>query len=409
MKTDSPFYAWIVVAASFLMMLGYYGTSGSFGLFLKPMEEALNSTRAATSGAMSTFMAMSGILGIITGRLSDKYGPKGIMAIGAALGGLGYLLMNDVNALWQLHLFFGFMVGISMGTCFTPIIATVSKMFAEKRVLAVGITTIGIAAGQMALPPLIALFMADHGWRSSFLLLAIVQWLLAIPAVIFLKKLTHQGNSKLLNTESSRHSSVENVKMQEPARQWTPGEAVKTVPFWMFSIIGFVTAAGFYVVLVHVVAYAIDTGIEPPNAALILTFLNVGLIIAQFLVWGLTKKLSSRFTIMILLGIQALALFLLIGSKGFTVLIALGLLYGFGFGGSNTVRLSMISEIFGTHSAGSIIGIVTVAWAVGGVCGPVLAGYIFDISRSYDVAFLVGGIFLTVGAISGLFLKSPRS
>ena len=167
------------------------------------------------------------------------------------------------------------------------------------------------------------------------------------------------------------------------------------------------TAASFYIVLVHVVAYAIDAGIKPTDAALILTFANVGLIAAQFLVWGLTTKLSSRFTIMMLLALQALALLLLMGAKGFTMLIALGIIYGFGFGGSNTVRLSMVSEIFGTRSAGTILGLVTVAWAAGGVFGPILAGYIFDISRSYNIAFLVGGLLLTMGAVSGFFLKAP--
>ena len=109
---------------------------------------------------------------------------------------------------------------------------------------------------------------------------------------------------------------------------------------------------------------------------------------------------------MILLALQAVAIFLLIGASGYTALIALGLIYGFGFGGSNTVRISMISEIFGTHSAGAILGLVTLAWATGGIFGPILAGYIFDVSQSYDVAFLVGGLLLAMGATSGFFLKS---
>ena len=409
MKTASPRSAWLVVTTAFIIMFGYYGTSGSFGLFLKPMEEALYSSRAAASGAMSTFMAVSGILGIITGRLTDKYGPKIIIAVGAFLGGLGYLLMSQVSSLWQLHVFFGVMVGISMGTCFIPIVATVSKWFAEKRVFAVGMTTVGIAVGQMLLPPVVALFMAEYGWRSSYVLLAIVQWVVAIPAVLFLRTKPKESPSNLLNQSGGATLATNPTIGLKQSRKWSPGEVIRTVPFWMFSIIGFVTAAGFYIVLVHLVAYAIDTGIKPTDAALILTFINVGLICAQFLVWNLTTKLSSRFTIMILLAIQALAIFLLMGTQGFTILIVLGLIYGFGFGGSNTVRLSMVSEIFGTHSAGSILGLVTVAWSIGGMCGPILAGYIFDLTRSYDIAFLVGGLFLTAGAASGFFLKAPAS
>lgn len=400
-------WGWLVIAASIIVMFGFYGTSGSFGLFLKPLEATLESTRVAASGAMSTFMGLSGIIGVIAGRLTDRYGARVIIGIGAFLGGLGYLLMSQVSSLWQLHLYFGIMAGASMGTCFTPIVATVSKWFTEKRVLVVGLTTVGIATGQMILPPIVAFFMADHGWRSAYVLLAIVLWITAVPAVILLRKKPPQNSAVSLSQQIDRSTANNKVAISNQSRQWSAREAIRTVSFWMFLIIGFVTAASFYVVLVHVVAYAIDTGIKPTDAALILTFINVGLVAAQFLVWVLTTRLSSRFTIIILLAIQALALFLLMGANGFTMLIGLGLLYGFGFGGSNTVRLSMVSEIFGTRSAGAILGLVTVAWAAGGIFGPILAGYIFDISRSYDIAFLVGGLLLTMGGVSGFFLKAP--
>ena len=104
---------------------------------------------------------------------------------------------------------------------------------------------------------------------------------------------------------------------------------------------------------------------------------------------------------------QALALFLLMGVTSFYMLIVLGIVYGFGFGGSNTIRLSMIAEIFGTRSTGEILGLISIAWAAGGIAGPILAGYIFDLSQSYDIAFLSSGLLLAVGAVSGFFLKAP--
>jgi len=191
-KTDFS-WRWLVVIASTITMFGFYGTSGSFGIFLKPIEEELGSTRAAASGAMSTFMGLTGIIGILAGRLTDRYGARVIVGLGALLGGLGYLLMYQLSSLWQLHLYFGVMAGASMGTCFTPVLATVSKWFTEKRVLAVGLTTIGIALGQMILPPLIAYFMADHGWRPAYVLLAIVVWVTAVPAVILLRRKPQQN------------------------------------------------------------------------------------------------------------------------------------------------------------------------------------------------------------------------
>jgi MFS family permease len=401
------FRSWAVVAASIVVLFGFYGASGSFGLFLRPLEVAFGSTRTVMSGAMSTYMAVGGIVGIIAGRLTDRYGARVIIGIAALIGGLGYLLMSQVNSLWQPHIFFGIMAGSSVGACFTPIIATVSKLFTEKRVLMVGLTSLGMALGQMIVPPIVAFFMIDHEWRSAYILLAVVVWITVIPAVIFLRKKPVPDSAISLNQQVDSSISEAKAPISRQSKQWSVGAAMRTVPFWMFIIINFVTAAGFYIVLVHIIPFAIGSGIKSTDAALILTFLNGGTIAAQFVIWFLTMRLGSRLTIISHLAIQALALFLLMGANSFTVMIILGLVFGFGFGGSCTVRLSMISEIFGTHSTGTLLGLISVAWAVGGICGPILGGYVFDLSKSYEIAFLVGGLLLTVGSASGFFLVAP--
>ena len=98
-------------------------------------------------------------------------------------------------------------------------------------------------------------------------------------------------------------------------------------------------------------------------------------------------------------------MFLLIEVNSLQLLIILVVVLGFGLGGSNTIRISMIPEVFGTRSGGKFLGIISMAWAVGGVTGPFLAGYIFDLSQSYNAAFLTAGIMLAIGAVSGFFLK----
>ena len=98
-------------------------------------------------------------------------------------------------------------------------------------------------------------------------------------------------------------------------------------------------------------------------------------------------------------------MFLLMEVSSFHLLIILMVVFGFGFGGSITIQLSMIPEVFGTRSGGEILGLISMAWAVGGVVGPILAGYIFDLSQSYSMAFLTAGLLLAIGAVSGFFLK----
>jgi MFS transporter, OFA family, oxalate/formate antiporter len=390
-----PSWGWMVVVGATIMTFGFYGASGSFGVFLKPIEESLNLTRASASSAMSTFMAIFGLSGIISGRLTDKYGPRIVIGAGAVIGCLGYLLMSRASSLWQIHLFFGVVAGASMGTCFTPLVTTISKWFIEKRVLAIGITTIGISLGQMTVPIIAAFLIAGNGWQPAYIILAIVVLITSIPAAI------------LLGKKPQSYTQEIDIKTSRPSIGLSAGEAVRTVPFWMFIIIGIVNASGFYIILVHIVAYAIGLGILAVDSALILTFINIGSIMTPFLVWYLARRIGSRFTLISMLGIQAVAFFFLLGTTGFYYLAIVGLIFGFGFGGSNTIRISTIPEIFGTRSAGAIIGLISVAWSIGGIIGPILAGYIYDVSHSYSLAFLIGGLLLTIGVVAGFFLKPP--
>jgi MFS transporter, OFA family, oxalate/formate antiporter len=401
-------WGWIIVAAATLMTLGFYGASGSFGVFLKPIEDALHVTRTLASSIMSTFMVFTGITGIICGWLTDKYGPRIVIGVGTIVGSSGYFLASQANSLWQLQLSMGVLAGASMGTCFAPLIATTSKWFSGKqRVLSVGILTAGIALGQMSLPVLIAHLIASSGWHPAFIILAIEVLITAVPAFFLMGKRPSPDINRDLNQISLKSTPAAINDKETVAREWSPGQVIRTTPFWMFFIMGFVTALGFYILMVHIVAYATDLGIVDTDAALILTFVNIGIIISLLLVWNLVRKISNQFALVIVFGLQAVALFLLMRATSFFGLAAMGLLYGIGFGGSNTVRLATIPEVFGTKSAGVIIGMASVAWSIGGIIGPILAGYIFDISHSYNVAFLVGGLLMIVGALNGSLLKTP--
>jgi OFA family oxalate/formate antiporter-like MFS transporter len=230
------------------------------------------------------------------------------------------------------------------------------------------------------------------------MMLAGIVWITAIPLVIVLgKKPPQPAGSDRGSVESRVGESIQ-------SREWSAMEAAKTAPFWMLMITGFVLSAGFYFVSAHVVAYATDVGISVTSAALILTVMGVGGIAGTLLAWSITVKLGNRGALLLLLGIQTLALLFLIWATSLWLLFALVLFFGFGLGAASPVRTTMIPHLFGTRSMGTIMGLATFAWAVGGIAGPVLAGYIFDLSQSYDIAFLAGGLLLIIGMLAVYYL-----
>lgn len=106
--------------------------------------------------------------------------------------------------------------------------------------------------------------------------------------------------------------------------------------------------------------------------------------------------------------VGTLAMFLFIITQSVWALYAVAVLFGFGFGAASPVRMAMAPPLFGLKSIGAILGYATFAWSVGGIAGPFLAGYIYDMSESYDIAFAAAGALLIIGVLAVYFFGSHR-
>jgi MFS family permease len=402
---NNPFsYGWIIVIVSLILLAGSFGTQLCFGVFLKPLSEEFGWTRAATAGAMSVVMGIAGLIGILTGKLTDKYNVRIIITIGVLIGGLSYLLLANMHALWHLYLYFGLGAGICIGSTYTPVNATISKWFVQKRALALGTALLGITIGQMVLSPITAYIITEHGWRAAYLVLSMVVFVTAIPAVILIGKTppvpAHTKSSQKGISKSGQYAQ---------SQGFSAAEASKTAPFWMLMITGFVLSAGFYFVASHIVPYATDIGISVTAAALILTMTGIGGIAGTLLAWSITVKLGNKYALLVLIAGEALAMFLFIFTHSTWSFYAVAIVFGFSFGAASPVRMAMIPPLFGLKSIGIILGLATFAWSVGGIAGPFLSGYIFDVSRSYDKAFVSGGMLLLIGVLTVYFFGSHRT
>jgi MFS family permease len=397
-------YGWIIVTVSLILLIGSFGTQLCFGVFLKPLSEEFGWTRAATAGSMSVVMGISGLIGILMGKLTDKYNARIIISIGVLIGVVSYLLASNMNALWQLYLYFGLGAGICIGSTYTPVNATISKWFDEKRALALGTALLGITIGQMILSPITVYIITEHGWRAAYLVLSVVVFVTAIPAVVLI------GKSPLVPAQArSSPKGVPKAGQSERPKEFSAAEASKTAPFWMLMITGFVLSAGFYFVASHIVPYATDIGISVTAAALILTMTGIGGIGGTLLAWSITVKLGYKYALLVLIAGEALAMFLFIFTHRTWSFYAVAIVFGFSFGAASPVRMAMIPPLFGLKSIGIILGLATFAWSVGGIAGPYLSGYIFDVSHSYDTAFVFGGILLVIGVLSVYFFGSHRT
>jgi MFS family permease len=164
------FYGYFVVTAAFFILVVSFGPYSAFGLFLNPLIAEFGWTRALTSGAFSLSMFIYGLLGIVVGGLTDRFGPRLVVTLCGLLIGLGYLLTSMVSTLWQLYLFFGIIAGVGMSGVWVPQMSSVARWFVKRRSLMTGIVIAGTGISQLIAPPIISRLIAVYDWRTSYIM-----------------------------------------------------------------------------------------------------------------------------------------------------------------------------------------------------------------------------------------------
>jgi len=403
-KTEPRFfYGYIVVVAALLIILLHYGTRSSFGVFFKPLLNEFDWTRALTSGAFTLSMLMQGVGSVIMGRLNDKYGPRAVMTLCSFFLGLGYLLMSLTSGVWHLYLFYGVIIGISMGGSFVALLSTVARWFVKRRGMMTGIVIAGMGIGTFIMTPMSNWLISIYNWRTSYIILGVIVLVTSILATQFLKRdpkairLVPYGADK--NKEIRSFSGDEGYSLKE---------AAGTMQFWMVMLIYFCLGYFVFTVYVHLVPHITDLGISATNATNVLAVMGAFNAIGCIVLGGVADRLGSRRVITISFILVTAALFWLVPIREVWMLYLFAIIYGIGSGGGAPVESTVVAELFGMKSHGSIFGLVSCSFTIGSAIGPLLAGYLFDVNGSYQMAFLVCAGLGIVGVMMAAILRPTK-
>jgi len=395
-STGKPqfFYGYIVVIAALFTMILMFGVYNSFGIFFKPLLTEFGWTRAMTSAAFSLSWIMQGLLAIIMGKLTDRLGPRIVMTICGFFLGLGYLLMSQVGTIWQFYLFYGVIIGLGMAGSWVPLVSLAARWFLKRRGMATGIIISGIGIGTLIGPPLAEFLISIYDWRQSYLILGITVMVLVVSAAQFMKRDPAQ-----IGQTPYGENTVEEQGLELATNSLTTKEAIATKQLWL--VMGMVFCYGFslFIIMVHIVPHATEIGISATSAARILAAIG-GVSIAGKIVMGFTAdRIGSRQSFIIGFILISASLFWLPSIKELWLIYAFAAVFAFGYGGCTVAQPPLVAMLFGLRSHGAIMGIVTFGFASGAAAGPLIAGYIFDISGSYQGAFLLGAVTGIIGLI----------
>jgi len=401
-KKPGFFYGYIIVLAGFVILGASAGGFYTFGVFLKPVSAEFGWTRAVTSGAYSLSFLLCGVGGAVMGGLNDRFGPRMLMTASGFFLGLGFLLMSQLTAIWQLYLYYGVMVAIGISTL-PPIMSTVARWFVKRRGLMTGIAYSGVGTGTIIMPPMARWLISTYDWRTSYIIMGIIILVFIILAAQFLKR-----DPAKIGQVPYGESEVKQRSLVAESEGLTSQQAIHTKQFWILCAIyccyGFFVQATF----VHIVPHATDIGISAISAASILSIIGGLSIFGRIGAGSASDRIGSKRALIIVFSLMLAALFWLQLAKELWGLYLFAVVFGFSYGGMAVQQSPITAESFGLRAHGAILGMILFSVTVGGAIGPLLAGRIFDVTSSYQQAFLICGVVGIAGLILTSLLKPIR-
>lgn len=400
------FYGWVIVAAGGLILLLEWGFQYSYGVFFTELCTDLDWTRTMVSGAYSLGFLWHSVIYLPSGRLNDRYGPRLTLAISIIALSTGYALMSVINAPWQLYIFYGVIVGTGMGFGLVPVVSTVSHWFVARRGMVLGLTMVGIGIGTLVLVPFAQFLINKFDWRNSYLLIAGILLVIGLPISRLMR--LHPSEKGLLPyginemAEGSKHNNLLSTV------NFTFKQAIKTKAFWllftMYVFLSFVAQ----MVMVHLKAYAIDFGIAEMTAATALGLVGGTSIAGRIVIGSLSDRIGRKACFFVACLLMAVMMLWLIEARQPWQFYLFSAIFGFGQGSYVPLFPAVVGDWFGTKSHGTIYGAIMLATGIGGAIGPLLAGYVYDIKGSYDIAIILGAVILFIALGCSFAIKAPH-
>jgi MFS family permease len=394
MESKVSYYGWVVVGMAFLANLAAYGVVFAYSVFFKPLTLEFGWNRTVTAGAFSIYAIVHNILAFFCGKLVDRFGPKIVLTAAGFFIGLSMVLMSYISNIWQLYVVYGLFLSVGIACTYAPVMATVSRWFAEKRGMAVGFTAAGIGAGSIVFSPLSAWLISSFDWRFSFFVLGISTWIIFIPVVRFLKR-----NTGIIETSKNNSRIAEGI---------TFAEAFKTLTFWAYCCAWMFAAFAQWAIFVHIVPVLTDRGITIVQAGLMAGLMG-GTSLAGRVCSGLiSDKVGRKEVFITALAIQLAALVWLAYSNDLWMFFVFVVIFGFGSGGWGGVIAAFPADYFGLKETGSILGFGAIMCGIGVACGPFMGGYVFDVTGSYQIMVMLCIITGIAAIASAFFIRYIR-
>ena len=392
--------------------LNFYG----FSVFFVPLISEFGWSRGVLSAVFSLSRLEGGLLGPVEGYFTDKFGPRRVMLVGIPLMALGFILFSRVNSLLSLYLVYILAIAVGSGLgSFTPVGAAAANWFRRKRSRAFGIVMSGVALGGATIVPLLGWWISTYGWRNAAVAAGVLILAAGVPIALIMRHRPEDygylpdgaGPASHGDTFRGETRVTEGTTPATGQAEFSAVQSLKTSAFWFLGIsqaLRSVVTTGF---IIHFVAMMVDRGFSLSVASSLLGSVALLSLIGRLGLAWLGDLVDKRYMLAAAMGAMALAMLGLSQVQGFSLVLVILLVYSISYGGATVLSVALQADYFGRHAFGTIRGLLNTVQTVGMVLGPIFAGFVYDATESYFLAFVGFAVAAFLATLSLVGLRRP--
>lgn len=391
-----------VLAVCFVLAVLGRGLGESFTVFLLPISTSFGWDRAEVVSIYSLIALSGGLASPFVGRLFDRSGPRMVYTLGLLLLGGAFLGAAFAQQLWQFQLSIGLSVGLGIALIGNvPSSILLGRWFGARLPTAMAVVYSATGAGVLLMLPIAQVLIERSGWRGAYQAFGVAVLILLVPLLLLPWTRFAKGADEL--ARSARHEQSDDG--------WTLANAMRHHAFWALFATFFFTAIGMYAISAQVVAYLVDAGFPPLQAATAWGFSGVVLVVGMLGVSWLDGVIGRRPSILVSYAISITGIVMLWLVKWYpNYLLLSGFVICFGsmIGSRGPLITATAMKIFRGRHVGLIYGTIAIGSGLGSAFGSWCGGLIHDLTRSYDPVLAFALVSVVIGMVPFLVVPALR-
>jgi MFS family permease len=389
-----------IAGALFVSLFLLWGSGyNTFGVFFTPLLRQFHRSHAAISLCATAIVLFTGAVAPVAGWLIQLVDVRVVMGAGATLAGASLLGISRAASFNHLLIWY-VLLGVGLGgSTMVPASLILTNWFHERRGTVLGVATAGMELGGMIMTLLSARLISTQGWRTAYVVLALPVFFIVLPLIMLVIRARPQPNGAEAGQGARvlAGSSASPVAL-EPGLE--VGEALRKRSFWLLGLAQFCFGLGVAGALIHLVPLMLKAKYSVATGALALSSVHALITVGKPTMGVVGDSIGARRALACGFAVCALGI-LLMGDAARSPVLALGIfLYAFTLATPIALVPVILLEIAGSRSFGTLFGLLFFVQTVGAAIGPIIVGWVFDVTGSYVAGYTLSAAIFLGAAVS---------